>query len=90
MLFRSEQTIQWSTSADFFFIPHFVDQRRTVVSPLKIQDHEYLGDPPPREDFEGVLQSDDTKLEPSQNARPNSEKQKRTVQRMRGYGENRL
>jgi hypothetical protein len=38
-----EQTIEWS-SADFVFVPRSVEQRRTIVSPLELQDDEYLGD----------------------------------------------
>lgn len=41
-----EQTIQWSTSTDFLFVPQLIHRRRTVVSPLKLRDYEYLGDLP--------------------------------------------
>lgn len=44
-----KQTIEWS-SADFFFVPRSIEPRRTIVSPLKLSDLEYLGDTPQVED----------------------------------------
>jgi hypothetical protein len=41
-----QETIKWSTSADFYFVPISATKRRSVVvSPLELQDEEYLGDP---------------------------------------------
>jgi len=76
-----EDIIQWSTDVDFSFSP-YIHQRRSVVSPREVRDHEYLGDP---------SRSDDDLLDSAVQTKPyDTEEKRQIIQKMQLRGEDRI
>jgi len=74
--------IQWSTDVDFSFSP-YIYQRKSVVSPRELRDHEYLGDPSRTNDR--ILDSETHDKKPN-----DTEAKRQIIQKMQLRGEDRI
>lgn len=87
-----EQTIQWSTSNEVFFVPLTKQEpppRKMVVSPRDIRESEYLDDiPTPTKSTH--TSTDNSKGKKGKEREVMLEQQKRLMQRLRASGEDRL
>ena len=87
-----EQTIQWSTSSEVFFVPLAVEgppPRRIVVSPLELSESEYLDDIPTSSSAES-LSSQSKKVNEEKDMESIMEQQKRIMRTLRASGEDRI